>query len=232
MVSAMILAHLVGDYVLQTDAMARWKSQSLGGVFIHGSVVLAVTVLFALAVDMHWWPWALFIGLTHIAVDAAKLRIGSQFHAFGLFILDQAVHISIIVLALIWSGKLAAPALHSLLAGLGASPLLAFALGYVFLTVPSWVLIEFIASSCVKGLSPDFSQAGNKYVSSLERGLMTTFVLLGQFVLVPLVPVPRLLVEAPQALRGQRALVYVAQWLTSIALAVAIGLGLRQFIWK
>lgn len=228
MVSAMLLAHLVGDYLLQTNAMARWKSESLKGVLVHGSIVLVVTVLFALPFDPAWWPWALAIGLIHIAVDGIKFRLGNKFNVLALFLLDQATHLSVIMIALIWSGKLAPPAVNSLLAGLAANPVLSFVMAYVFLTVPSWVLVEFVAFGCIKGGPPDFSQSSDKFISSLERGLMTTFVVLGQYLLVPLVAVPRVLVEGPQVLRSQRAQVYVAQWLISITLAVAIGLGLQQ----
>jgi len=64
-------------------------------------------------------------------------------------------------------------------------------------------------------------------VGILERGLITTLVLLGQFVLVPLVALPRLLVEGPRVVNSQRKIVYAAEWLASIALAVVVGLGLR-----
>ena len=43
MLQAMLLAHLLGDYVLQNDALARWKSRSLWGVAAHGAVVTACT---------------------------------------------------------------------------------------------------------------------------------------------------------------------------------------------
>jgi len=51
MVIAMYLAHLVGDYVLQWDALARWKSRELKGVLAHGMIVLIVTWLLSLPFD-------------------------------------------------------------------------------------------------------------------------------------------------------------------------------------
>jgi hypothetical protein len=106
--------------------------------------------------------------------------------------------------------------------------LLAFTLGYAFLTMPAWVVVEFIVYALVRGSGPDFTEVPNKYLGSLERGLITTFVLLGQFTLVPLVTLPRLVFDRPQAMNGQRTTLYVAELLTSVGLAVMIGLGLRR----
>ncbi len=52
-------------------------------------------------------------------------------------------------------------------------------------------------------------------------------MLLGQFALVPLVALPRLVFEGPQVMGTQRVTLYVAEWLASVAVAVAVGLGLR-----
>jgi hypothetical protein len=224
MLAAMILAHLVGDYLLQNDALARWKARELRGVLVHGSIVLLVTLLFALLFDAAWWPWALGIGLAHIAIDAIKLRLGSSFSALGMFLLDQAAHASTIVVALVLSGKLAPLPAQALLAGLRDERLLVLVIGYVFATLPAWVLIEFLAAACLR-VAPEFG--GDKYLSSVERGLIATFVLLGQFVLVPLVAAPRLIVEGRGALGGERGQLYLARWTLSVALAVGVGLILR-----
>jgi len=229
MVIALFLSHLVGDYWLQWDGLARWKSREYKGVLVHGLIVLAVTWLFSLPFDVGWWPWVLFIWLTHTAADAIRLRLGSAFPALALFLLDQAVHFSIITFSLHASGYLVVP---SLLVDL--APLLydnrvwVFALGFVFVTMPAWVLVEFTVYGLVKRSAPDFSQVPNKYVSSLERGLMTAFVVLGQFALVPLVALPRLAMEWRQVAGSQRTTVYVTELLASVALAVAVGLGLSR----
>ena len=222
------LSHLIADYILQWDRLALWKSREYKGVFVHGLIVLAVTWACALPFDAGWWPWVLFIWLTHTAVDAIRLRLGKAFPALTLFVLDQAVHLSIITFALVQSGYLGAPAtLVDLAPSLWTDRLLVFALGLVFVTMPAWVVVEFVVYGLLKGSGPDFSRAPNKYVSSLERALMTVSVLLGQIALVPLVALPRLAVEWRQVASSPQAPVYVAELLASVALAVAVGLGLR-----
>jgi len=40
MLAAMLLAHILADYVFQGDGLARWKSERLSGVIAHGGIVL------------------------------------------------------------------------------------------------------------------------------------------------------------------------------------------------
>lgn len=229
MVLAMYLSHLVADYWLQWDRLAMWKSRAYTGVLVHGLIVLLVTWLFSLPFDAGWWPWVLFIWLTHTGVDAIRLRLGKAFPALPLFLLDQAAHLSVITFALAMSGYLSAARLLSGLAPmLNDERVLVFALGFAFVTLPAWVLVEFAVYGLLTGSGPDFARVPNKYVSSLERGLMTVCVLVGQFALVPLVAMPRLAVEWRQVTGSPRAPLYVGELLASVTLAVAVGLSLRQ----
>jgi hypothetical protein len=87
-----------------------------------------------------------------------------------------------------------------------------------------------VAYGTVRGPAPDFPPSANKFVGILERSLMTTFVVLGQFALVPLVALPRLVFQGRHVMSAHptRAMPYVAELLASVALAVAIGLWLRR----
>lgn len=242
----MLLAHLFGDYILQWDNLSLWKSKQLSGVLLHGLIVLSVTLLFALLIDPSWWPWAVLIGFTHTLIDALELpirrRMASQQSgkgALALFIADQSAHLTIIALTLIWSGYLKAPNVaDEVIAASYDNKLLAFAAGYAFLTMPAWILTRFFICGFMNGTAPDFSmRLGGKYLSMLERGLILTFILFGQFILIPLATLPRLIHDGAivsdrhighrQVFSRQGAL-YMAELLFSVALAVAIGLALRE----
>ena len=233
---AMLLAHLVGDYVLQWDSLAIWKSRELKGALAHGSLVAAVTLLFAWAIDPAWWPWALFIGVTHTLVDALwllnrRLPPETQLKPLPRFVLDQMIHFNFIVMALVLSGYAAMPALaDAMMREMQSSRLLTVVMAYVVLTMPAWVMVEFVVYGLVRAPAPDFSPAANKYLGIVERGLITTFVLLGQFGLVPLVALPRLVFEGPRVYGSQNCTPYLAEVLASIAVAVAIGLALRVLV--
>jgi hypothetical protein len=229
----MLLAHLVGDYLLQTDGIARWKSREMKGVLAHGALLTLTTILFALPFDAGWWPWALAIGLAHTAIDGATFWVSRRFplhsrYALARLVVDQTIHLSIILAALVASGYLETGALaRGIVAAVQSNRLLAIATGYVFITMPAWILIEFGVFGLLNGSAPDFSQATNKYVGMLERGLITTFVVTGQLALAPVVALPRLVLEGPQVMGSRRATVYIAELLASVTLAVVIGLALR-----
>lgn len=241
MIIAMLLAHFVGDYVLQWDALAQWKAREVKGALVHSAIVFVITWLFALPFDPGFWPWVAFIGVTHALVDAAPVWVLQKLRRArtGLFeltrlLIDQTIHLAIIAIALIGGGYLRpATALADVLAAAQAAPWLTLTLAYVLVAMPAWILVEFAVYGLLNGTPPDFARIGPyKYVGTLERWLMTTFVLTGQLALVPLVAAPRLWLETratPNA-NTPRPLVYVAEALASAMLAVAVGLAMRHIL--
>ena len=81
-------------------------------------------------------------------------------------------------------------------------------------------------SGLVQGSAPQFGDS-SKYLGIMERVLMTTFVAIGQYLLVPLVILPRLVMEWPQVANDKRAPVYLAELLASVILSVLVGLLFR-----
>lgn len=228
MIIAMFLAHLFGDYVFQWNSLAAWKSREVKGALVHGLIVLSVTMLFALPFEPFWLGGVLFIGLTHILVDVAQVRYKPPVAPLIRFLADQAIHLSVILIALDAGGFLDIGSLAAdIQTGLHDQRFLAYLLGYAFVTMPAWVLVKFATYGLIKGSAPDFMEGTNKYIGILERLLMTTFVALGQFVLVPLVAIPRLAFDWRKIAGSDQTTVYLAELLASVALAVIIGLGLR-----
>jgi len=229
MVFAMILAHLVGDYVLQWDTLAAWKSKELKGVLAHCSIIFTVTLLFALPFTPYWWQGVLFISAAHLFIDAIQLYIKPPIPALARFLLDQLAHFTVIILALAIGGYLPIASMTvGLTAATQSEQIMLFVLGYAFVTMPAWVLVKFTSYSVVQGTAPEFPGRTNKYVEILERVLITTCVLLGQFFLVPLVVLPRLFTEWPDVQRNGNTTLYLVELLSSITLAVIIGLLLKQ----
>ncbi|MBN1583317.1 MAG: DUF3307 domain-containing protein [Anaerolineae bacterium] len=231
MLQAIFFAHLLGDYVFQTDRIAMWKSRSIWGVLVHGGIVTAFTLLCALPFALDWWPYALLLGTIHTLIDVARTKAGKTDAAttLFLFLLDQALHVLAIVLVVSWSGWLARRPVESALGTwLQEGNRLFFAIGYVLLSMPAWVLIHFV----VKGTGAESKslpgRPGERYVGMLERGLIATFVMLGQFLLVPLVVAPRLALDGANAQIDDERIGYLGELLVSVSLAVAVGLFLRE----
>jgi hypothetical protein len=229
MVLAMILAHLVGDYVLQWDKLAAWKSRELHGVLAHCAIVFVVTLLFALPFGPYWWQGVLFISAAHLFIDAFQLYIRLPVPALVRFLLDQAAHFTVIFVALAVGGFLPTTTVTTgLAAATQSEQIMLFVLGYAFVTMPAWVLVKFTSYGLVQGTAPEFPGRTNKYVEILERILMTTFVLLGQYFLVPLVTLPRLVSEWPDVQKNGNSTLYLVELLSSITLAIVVGLLLAQ----
>lgn len=227
MIIAMLLAHLVGDYILQWDSLALWKSRALKGVIAHSLVVFVVTWLFALPFNPDWWAGILFIGVAHFLIDAGQLYWKPPVPPLFRFLLDQLAHFVVIGVALWAGGYLALDAIAASAAQLLQNDrLLVILTAYAFITMPAWVLVKFAAYGLVRGSAPEFPGITNKYIGILERLLMATFVGLGQFLLVPLVAVPRVVMEWRSVANSEQTAVYVTELLASTTLAVLVGVAL------
>ena len=227
MVIAMLLAHLMGDYVLQWDALAQWKSRELRGVIVHSAILAAVTAAFALPINPNWWGGILIISLSHFTIDALQFYIRPTFSPLLRFFFDQLAHFFFIILALTLTGYLAWGNLWGgLVDSARATPLLTALLGYAFITMPAWVLLKFVVYALVKGQPPNFPAGPNKFVGITERVIITSLVLSGLALLVPLVTLPRLIVEWPRVIQAGGDTIYLTELISSVALAVGVGVGL------
>jgi len=224
MVIGMLLAHLVGDFVLQWDSLARWKSRELSGVVVHCLIIFLTTAAFALPFDRSWWGGLLFISISHFLVDALWFVWRPSFSPLLRFFLDQILHYLFIIVALAMTGYLAWGNIWGgIIDSARATPLMTGLLGYAFITMPAWVLLKFVVYAMVKGQPPNFPAGPNKYVGIGERLLIATLVLFGQVLLVPLVALPRLILEWPRVVSGDGDRVYVVELISSVALAVGVG---------
>lgn len=94
----LLLAHLLGDFPLQTNRIFRMKVQGPKGLVLHAAIHVLVT---ALLIQNFWqvWPTLLILGILHFLTDWAKLRYASTPLTPG-FVFDQAIHlITLIIIA-------------------------------------------------------------------------------------------------------------------------------------
>jgi hypothetical protein len=94
----LLFAHLLADYVLQTDWLAARKSQATDGLLIHGLMVYAMSLLVLAPYwnMVFWWVTLLFV--IHTTQDWMKVRIGRRLPLPLAYFLDQALHLALIVL--------------------------------------------------------------------------------------------------------------------------------------
>jgi hypothetical protein len=98
----LIFAHLLADYILQTNWLAERKGQfvvreihSWDGLLLHGFMVwlVALAVLPAYINDL--WPYLTLLAIVHTIQDGAKVIISNRFniHPFYPYVLDQIGHL-------------------------------------------------------------------------------------------------------------------------------------------
>ncbi|GIP33350.1 DUF3307 domain-containing protein [Paenibacillus sp. J2TS4] len=106
----LLIAHLIGDYLLQTEWMAKYKAERWGALLTHSLVYTAVIALFAFL----WIPggvsiWGILLVFgSHVFLDRRKpvaywyekiMRVTDERSKWLMIIVDQTFHL--IVLALI-----------------------------------------------------------------------------------------------------------------------------------
>ncbi len=237
MLPMMVLAHLLGDYPLQTDAIARWKARSVWGVLVHGLVVTLTHLVCAVALEPAWWPYALLIGGIHTGVDVGKarlLRTADATWSMVWFLADQTIHLLVIVGVVAWSGVPLTAEVRTL-GGLHVRwEVVVFLVGYLTLLQPAWVFLRFV----VRGIwgpeaAPPLGSAedAEKIAPMLERVLIASLALAGQPALVLLVLLPRRLqlLQAQESgvLLWVRPTTHWAETFMGAALAIGVGLVLR-----
>ncbi len=172
--AALLLAHVLADFVFQTNWMVANKGRP-EGLALHGLVVLATAVAMTGTVGLG----LLWLSALHVAIDAIKARVK---RGLGPFLLDQAAHLATIAaLALwrptlwsdgFWSGQTALPALMLLAAGaIFATRAGGFAVGH---------LMQPFAARLPPDVTAESLPGAGRVIGLLERGLIFALILLGQ----------------------------------------------------
>ena len=102
----LLLAHLLGDYPLQTDQLVIAKKH-LPGLAFHIGIHWVVMMLLFLPVIGIAWPYILVVAIVHFSIDAFKNFLGRRRPQFviGSYILDQTLHMSSLLLISAWMAQ-------------------------------------------------------------------------------------------------------------------------------
>lgn len=189
----LLVAHLLGDFLFQSDALIRRKD-TVRGLSEHVAIVTGLTLLLLLPTTPDALAPVALMAASHLAMDWVKVhKLGDRLWAFSL---DQAVHISVLVgLAIAWPdlapqslwGRLPSPV------QVQAYAAMAVACGAIVAVWVGGVVIKKLveplspAGRAASGPLTTGASAGpiigmpnaGKYIGWLERGLTMTFILIG-----------------------------------------------------
>ena len=88
----LVICHLIGDYFLQSDFIAKTKGQNWYHLFVH-CILYVVPFYIVFGLDLR----LVIIFISHVIIDALKAR----YHAIS-YLGDQVIHYVIMVIYLVW----------------------------------------------------------------------------------------------------------------------------------
>lgn len=177
----LLLAHVVGDFIFQTDGFCREKfERGVYGlhIYLHAFLIFILS-WFALLSFSGWWL-ALILGVAHLLIDSIKKRDN-----LASFIMDQVAHVMClwIVVYIAISNEMSVVLNHNY----GWVNLVyLYVLVFILNGKPANLLIKHLLKA-YSVQSPKESDRSNesirsgKLIGNLERWLMIVFMLCGQY---------------------------------------------------
>lgn len=178
----LILAHLLGDFLLQPNSWVTDKEQKKGkSKFLYFHVLIHIALVFIFLWNIQLWWIVLIIGITHFLIDWAKLEYQTAKTKRTWFFVDQLLHIVVIVLLSVFYFP------YLKWEDLFNHDNLKIITAVVFLTVPSSIIIKTLISIWTpvtvehsKIQTESLVNAG-KYIGILERLLVFVFIIVNHW---------------------------------------------------
>jgi hypothetical protein len=231
----LVAGHLIGDFLLQSRAMAEGKRQrpgtlALHALFVAGAHAIALLPFAGIAV----LGAAIAIGAVHGLVDLVTSRWpGSRPNALLLFLADQAVHLATLGGAAAFLLDAAGPLPQHVHPAWMPYWLTLFA--YVAVFAFTWaggsgIVVSALAtlgpgpvSRSVEGGIPGSGRA----IGGLERTLTLILILLGQWAAIVLLITAKSFARFEELKERRFAEYYLIGTLTSLLVAILTGILLR-----
>lgn len=176
----LVLAHLIGDFILQPDTWVQEKNlrkHRSSKLYLH--VLIHGLATWLLVWDRSFWLPVITIVVSHFIIDLIKINLQDKGNQISWFVLDQLLHLAVITS--IWYAW-EYPALD--LSSFPTEVMLIILTAALFLTSPTSVIIKTSISQWTPEtfytVASSLPDAG-KFIGYLERLLVFTFILTGHW---------------------------------------------------
>ena len=178
----LLCAHFIADFLMQPDEWIKDKNKNnFSSIKLrwHMLVHLSLYAIF-LSLDTKFWVGVVLIIVSHYLIDASKAYIIGRMenkarHGLGLFIVDQALHVMVIVAVVNYYQPL--EWVHAFV--IKEHVWLLF-LAVILLTVVSSIFIKVVMSCMNLEISQgNTDMNGGRYIGILERLFTFAFVVTG-----------------------------------------------------
>lgn len=177
----LILAHLLGDFVLQPNSWVSDKeNKKLKSKYLYLHILIHTVLSFIFLWNTELWWVALLVGFTHLIIDASKLSFQNVKTKKSWFFIDQALHISVIAGASFYFNEFSFEVLKD-------QEILKILMAALFLTTPASVFIKTLLSSWTpvpethNNIQTESLSSAGKYIGILERLLVFTFIMVNHW---------------------------------------------------
>ena len=179
----LLLAHLLGDFMLQPDKWVKAKEKKkLGAWQLYLHILIHFALIMVLIADFTFWYWATLLALVHMLIDVIKLYSVKKTRQRSCFFIDQAAHL--LVITCIWLIYLRYSGEALPLQYVQSGHLLMFITAVYALTNPTSIAIKFFISKWTPHTLTDdedsLMEAG-KTIGILERLFVFVFVISGHW---------------------------------------------------
>ncbi|MCP4652997.1 MAG: DUF3307 domain-containing protein [Candidatus Omnitrophica bacterium] len=219
----LLLAHFIGDTILQPDEVYRIKKSGFSGTVIHVCIIFATLFLFSFPFIKHPGMWfvLVFAGLTHLIQDEMKIRkFLNQKLNFVIFVLDQCLHVACLLPVFLFKFADEAPLLEGMIAQIYANDsLIIFSTGMIVSVFLGAYLWEAFKISYFK--NPVLFKSYRIKYGMFERLIFSVSVLFSAWIFLPVPFVFRVI---------NKRLGYSGSLIFNIIYASLIGLFLRQIL--
>lgn len=178
----LILAHLLGDFLLQPNSwVADKEKKKLGSIYLYLHVLIHMVLVMIVLWNIELWWIAVIVGITHFIIDGIKLIFQTSKTKRTWFFVDQLLHVAVIILLSLlyfpyfrWEDFFNPENLKLLTAA-------------VFLTVPSSIIIKTLISIWTpvtvehSKLQTESLVNAGKYIGILERLLVFVFIIVNHW---------------------------------------------------
>lgn len=173
----LILAHLLGDFVLQPNSwVADKENRKLKSKYLYLHILIHTALSFIFLWDVQLWWVAVLVGVSHFIIDACKLSFQTVKNKKGWFFIDQALHVLVIAGISFYFNEFNFEFLKD-------QETLKIIMAALFLTSPASIFIKILLSSWTPvpetagNIQTESLSSAGKYIGILERLLVFAFIL-------------------------------------------------------
>lgn len=177
----LILAHLLGDFILQPNSWVSDKeNRKLKSKYLYFHVLIHTVLSFIFLWDIQLWWVTVLVGVSHFVIDVSKLYFQNIKTKKSWFFGDQLLHIAVITGISFYFNEFNFEFLNN-------QNILKIVMAALFLTSPTSIIIKTLLSSWTpvaeaqSNIQTESLSSAGKYIGILERLLVFTFIMVNHW---------------------------------------------------